>query len=104
MTQFCWTSSTRPSIRVTQVAHQPCDSMTYMILATVGMPGSGKTSVSEYLSSKGWPVVRFGQIVIDEVRRQGLDINPTNERLVREALRKQHGMDVCARRSVPAIS
>jgi len=74
-----------------------------MILALVGMTGSGKTEVSGYLSSLGVPSIRFGQVVVDEVARRGWELNPMNERMVREELRAAEGMDVCARRSLPAI-
>jgi dephospho-CoA kinase len=41
--------------------------------------------------------------VISEVERRGLPVTPENERVVREELRAQEGMDVMARRSLPAI-
>jgi dephospho-CoA kinase len=75
----------------------------FMVIAIVGMPGSGKSLLSTHFSSKGFPTIRFGQVVIDELYRRGLDVNPLNEQHVREELRKTHGMDVCARRSLPSI-
>jgi len=74
-----------------------------MILAIVGMTGSGKSEVSGHLRSLGFPVIRFGQIVVDEIARRGWELNPKNERTVREELRVAEGMDVCARRSLPTI-
>jgi dephospho-CoA kinase len=74
-----------------------------MILAVLGMTGSGKSEVSHHLASLGFPAIRFGQVVVDEIARRGLDLNPANERTVREELRSTYGMDVCARRSLPAI-
>jgi len=74
-----------------------------MILAIVGMPGSGKTVVAMHLRARGMPVVRFGQIINDEVLRRGLPLTPGNEQLVREDLRRAYGMDVCARRSLPIL-
>jgi dephospho-CoA kinase len=73
------------------------------ILAIVGMPGSGKSALSDYLKTKGFPVIRFGEIIIREVERRGLPVTPRNEQVVREDLRKQHGMDVCARIASPFI-
>jgi len=74
-----------------------------MVIAIVGMPGSGKSAVAEQLKLKGLPIIRFGQIVVDELIRLGLEINPHNERQVREDLRATFGMDVCARRSIPMV-
>jgi dephospho-CoA kinase len=74
-----------------------------VIIAIVGMPGSGKSRLAEHIESRGFPTVRFGQIIIDELRRRGLDVNPESERVVREQIRAAEGMDVCASRSIPAI-
>ena len=74
-----------------------------MILAVVGMTGSGKSELSRHLGSLGFPAIRFGQVVVDEIARRGLELNPANERTIREELRAAEGMDVCARRCLPAI-
>lgn len=74
-----------------------------MVLAIVGMAGSGKSRLAAHLKSKGFPVVRFGEIVIEELVRRGLDISPRNEQAVREGIRAEEGMDVCARRALPRI-
>lgn len=73
------------------------------ILALVGMPGSGKSLLAEHLQSLGYPKIRFGQITIDEVIARGLEVNPRNEKLVRDDIRHQEGMDAYARRSLPHI-
>jgi dephospho-CoA kinase len=67
------------------------------------MPGSGKSVVAQRFGLMGLPTIRFGQIIIDEVRRRGLEVNPSNEQIVREDLRANFGMDVCARLSLPVI-
>ena len=56
-------------------------------LALVGMPGAGKTICAEHLARRGFFTLRFGAVVVDEVRRRGLEVNPSNERIVREELR-----------------
>jgi dephospho-CoA kinase len=76
------------------------DNTSNTIIAFVGMPGSGKSSAVAYLKQKGTPFVNFGQIILDEVTKRGLEINPENERIVREDLRKTYGMQVCAERSL----
>ena len=74
------------------------------IIAIVGMPGAGKTETAEYLFSKGMPFVRFGEITEDEVRRRGLPLTTDNERIVREAIRKEGGMGAYALRAEPKIN
>lgn len=74
------------------------------VVAIVGMAGSGKSEVARIFESGGGFVkVRFGDITDAEVQRRGLDLNETNERLVREQLRKEHGMCAYAQLSLPRI-
>jgi dephospho-CoA kinase len=73
------------------------------ILAIVGMPGSGKSVVASYLKNYGFPMIRFGEIIIREVEKRGLPITPQNEQMVREEIREKYGMDVCAQLSLPLI-
>lgn len=72
-------------------------------LALVGMPGSGKTLCAKHLEARGFFQFRFGSIVVDEVVRRGWEINPENERLVREQFRREEGMDAIARRALPLL-
>lgn len=72
-------------------------------LVVVGMCGSGKSSVAAYLRRKGWPVVRFGDITMQELKRRGLAVCEANERLVRQELRAEHGMDAYAKMLLPTI-
>ena len=72
-------------------------------LALVGMPGSGKSLCAQYLRTKGFFTLRFGAVVVDEVRRRGLEVNPENERIVREELRARHGMSAMASLSLPKL-
>lgn len=68
------------------------------VIAIVGMAGSGKGTVAEYLESKGCPKVYFGGMVYEEVKKRGLDIIK-DEKFVREDMRAQEGMDVMAKRA-----
>jgi dephospho-CoA kinase len=62
------------------------------IIAILGLPGSGKTEVINYLVKKyNWPKVYFGEIIFDEMKKRGLEINEKNERIVREGLREKFG-------------
>jgi dephospho-CoA kinase len=75
-----------------------------IVLAVVGLSGVGKSQavqvVSEWLN---FEVIYFGGVVLDEVKKRGLDVTPINESVVREELRRDFGMDVMAARSLPAI-
>ena len=72
-------------------------------LALVGMPGAGKTVCAEHLQAQGYFSLRFGGVVVDEVRRRGWAVNPQNERIAREALREAHGMAAMAVISLPRL-
>lgn len=74
-----------------------------VIVAVVGMTGSGKSEVAACFERHGYTRVRFGDITDDEVKRQGLPLNEANERVAREALRREHGMDAYAKLSRPRI-
>jgi dephospho-CoA kinase len=75
-----------------------------IILAIVGMPGSGKTEAGQYFLSKtNWPKVYFGDITLDEVKKRGQEINEANERKAREDIRKDLGMGAYAILSLPKI-
>jgi dCMP deaminase len=63
------------------------------VVAIVGLCGSGKTIASNYFVKKGYNYIRFGQITLDEVKRQvGLKSDPALEKKIREDFRKKHGM------------
>lgn len=74
------------------------------IIAVLGLPGSGKSVVINYIMRVyGWPRVYFGDVTFDEVKRRGLEVNEANERLVREGLRAEFGMLVYAERVIEKI-
>ena len=73
------------------------------IVALVGLPGSGKTEAGKVFIGHGFEYVRFGQVVLDEVLKRGLEVNEKNERSVREQMRAEHGMDVMAKFLVPVF-
>ncbi len=68
----------------------------HIIIFVVGMAGAGKSIISDELVEEGFSYVRFGQLVIDEVKKRGLEINADNEKTVREEFRKEHGMGAMA--------
>lgn len=73
------------------------------MVAIVGMAGSGKSEVARIFEQNGFTRVRFGDVTDEEVKKRGLDLNEDNERLVREQLRKEHGMAAYAELNLPRI-
>ena len=74
-----------------------------LFIALVGMCGSGKSVIADELVKKGFHFFRFGQITIDIILEQGLEVNEQNERAIRERLRKEYGMGAYAIKNVPKI-
>ena len=74
------------------------------VIALLGMPGSGKTEVIEYLMEKyAWKKVYFGEVTFDEMEARGLAPTQANERLVREDLRALHGKEYYAKKVVEKL-
>jgi dephospho-CoA kinase len=62
-----------------------------LIVCLTGMPGAGKSSVASFLKEKGFEVVTMGDIVREEVKRQGLEPTDTNLGKTMLKLRKDLG-------------
>lgn len=73
------------------------------IIAFVGMPGAGKSEATLYLSKKGLPYVRFGELTDEKVSEKGLALNPQNEQKAREELRREFGMGAYAIKAKPKL-
>lgn len=73
------------------------------IVAIVGMCGSGKSVASDYLVDKGWHKIYFGGVTMDELKKNNLEVNPDNERMMREKLRREYGMAAYAILLLPKI-
>jgi len=73
------------------------------VIGLTGMPGSGKTAIRDILEGKGWKVVRMGDFVFEEVKRQGLKLDPENIGNVANQMRSTHGKDIWAKRTVDHI-
>jgi len=73
------------------------------IVALVGMCGSGKSIVNDYFKALGYTSVYFGGITMDELQKRGLEVTPSNEKMVREGLRKQYGPGAFAILNLPKI-
>jgi len=73
------------------------------IIAVVGMCGSGKSEAVKFFVESGYRRVYFGEVVMNEMKRLGLEVNEANERATRENLRKEFGMGAMAVKSLPII-
>ncbi|KKR33557.1 MAG: Dephospho-CoA kinase [Candidatus Falkowbacteria bacterium GW2011_GWF2_39_8] len=74
------------------------------IIAVVGMAGSGKSEVINYLQEKfGWPKIYFGKYTFERMQREGLEVNYANEKLVREKTRAELGMGAYAKLALPDL-
>ncbi len=69
-----------------------------IIICITGMPGSGKSIVVEAARSLNLPVYTMGDVIREEVLRQGSQLTPDNMNRVARELREKYGSDIVARR------
>ena len=69
-----------------------------LIICISGMPGSGKSLVSEAAASEGFRVVCMGDIIRSEADARGITKTPASLGALMLELRKSEGEDVVARR------
>lgn len=67
-----------------------------IIIAVVGMAGSGKSLVSDELVKHGFAFLRFGQITLDTITEKGMPPGEESEKKIREGFRGQYGMGAFA--------
>lgn len=73
------------------------------VVGFTGMPGSGKSEAMHVGRARGYPVVRMGDLVWEEVGRRGLPRDADHVGQVADAMRKEHGDDVWALRTVERV-
>ena len=73
------------------------------VVAIVGMCGSGKSIASDILVEKGYEKVYFGGVTMEKLAEEGLEVNPENEKMMREKLRADLGMGAFAKILLPRI-
>ena len=73
------------------------------ILAFVGLTGSGKSTAVENFTSKGFPKVYFGGVILDAMKEAGIEHTEENERKFREKYREKNGKDAVAKKIVEQI-
>src|SRR4030066_1475614 len=74
-----------------------------LVVGLVGMPGSGKSLVVQAAQRRGYAVVVMGDVVREETRKLGLELNPKNMGTVMLSLRKTNGQGVIAEKTIPKI-
>ena len=72
------------------------------ILAIVGMSGSGKSVVVDYLTDKGYPKVHFGEMIYKEMEKRGISRTEDgeSEKKFREEIREKEGKDWVVRQVI----
>jgi len=73
------------------------------ILAFTGMPWSGKSEAVKIAKSKKVPIIRMGDLVWDETKKQGLDLNDKNVGFVANNMREKHGKDIWSKKTIEKI-
>jgi dephospho-CoA kinase len=73
------------------------------IIAFTGMPASGKSEAVQLAKNKEIPVIRMGDLVWEETRRQGKPLDDKNVGDVASSMRKKYGMDIWAKRTIKKI-
>ena len=72
------------------------------ILAIVGMSGSGKSVIVDYLTEKGYPKVYFGGMIYKEMEKRGIERTEDgeSEKKFREEIRETEGKDWVVRQVI----
>jgi len=72
-------------------------------IAFTGMPGSGKTEAVKIAEKKGIRIVRMGEIIWDEVKKQGLTVNDETVAYIATKMREIQGKDFWAQQTLKKI-
>ncbi len=74
------------------------------LLAIVGMAGSGKSVIIDYLTNRGIPKSYFGGMNLKEMTKRGIEITPENEKLFRKQIREEGGNDWVVRQVIAEVN
>jgi len=69
------------------------------VIAFVGMPGAGKSLASSWAADLGYEVIYLGKLTMEELKKRELEVTEANEKMVRESLREELGMDAFAKKA-----
>jgi len=73
------------------------------IIAFAGMPFSGKSEAVKIAQDKKIPVIRMGDLVWDETKKRGLELNDKNVGFIANEMRQTHGKNIWAKKTVEKI-
>jgi dephospho-CoA kinase len=73
------------------------------IIAFTGMPASGKSEAVQLAKDKGISVIRMGDMVWEETKRQGKPLDDKNVGEIAYSMREKHGMNIWAKRTAEKI-
>lgn len=73
------------------------------ILAIVGLTGSGKSEVVNYITEKDVPKVYFGGVILNAMKDAGIEWTASNEKQFREDIREREGKDFVVNQIVKEI-
>src|SRR5688572_14632686 len=75
-----------------------------MLIGLAGYAGAGKTTAIQHLVLRGLGDHYYAATILhEEITKRGLTPGADTERVVREELRSQHGVDVFAKRALPYL-
>jgi dephospho-CoA kinase len=74
-----------------------------IVVGVVGMPGSGKSLVTETAKNMGFLIVVMGDVVREEAKCRGIEPTPENIGKLMVQLREEYGPDVIAKRCTSKI-
>ena len=72
------------------------------IIGIVGLPGSGKTEISNYARERGIPVISMGDVIREECLKRGLEPADHHGEVAKK-IRDELGNDAIATLTVPLI-
>lgn len=73
------------------------------VIATTGMPGSGKSLAVEVAEELSIPVLQMGDLVREETADRGLEPSPASFGEVASGMREEEGADVWAQRTIERL-
>jgi len=73
------------------------------IVAFTGMPFSGKSEAVKIAKEQNIPVIRMGDMIWEETKSRGLEINDSDVGKIATNMRKENGMDIWAKRTYEKI-
>ncbi|MHA1145559.1 MAG: AAA family ATPase [Candidatus Helarchaeota archaeon] len=73
------------------------------IFTLVGMPGAGKSEATKLIEDLGIPVIIMGDVIREEMRRNGIELTRENMGKFTREIREHLGWDIVAKKCVEKI-